>query len=119
MTPAALVDGFFEQHSIADPAERAGVLANVITDTAEFHGLQVRLIGREQIQAGPVGANHLVRTSRVQQRDQWIRWDWEYRNPDGVPERAPDDSVYGGIGIGRIAEDGRLDLIVPFLGNRP
>ena len=88
-------------------------------DAAEFHGLQIRLVGREQIQAGPVGTSQLVRTSRVQQRGPWLRWEWEYRKPDSTPERAPDGSPYGGTGIGRVADDGRLDLIVPFLGTRP
>ena len=119
MEPADVVDGFFEQHSTADPAERARILDSVITDTAEFHGLQVQLIGRRQIEAGPVGTSHLVRTSHVQQRGQWIRWEWEYRTPNGETERAPDGSVYGGTGIGQLADDGRLELIVPFLGVRP
>ena len=119
MEPSALVDGFFEQHSMADPVERARVLERVVTDTAEFHGLQVRLVGREQILGGPVGTSRLVRTSQVQQRDQWLRWEWEYRKPSGEPERAPDGSTYAGTGIGRLSEDGRLDLVVPFLGTRP
>lgn len=119
MEPADVVDGFFEQHSIGDPAERARILDAVITDTADFHGLQLHLVGREQIQAGPVGESRLVRTSRVQQRGQWLRWEWEYQQPNGVPERAPDGTTYGGTGIGLLADDGRLQLIVPFLGIRP
>ncbi len=119
MDPADLVDGFFEQHSEADPAERARILEAVVSDGAEFWGLQIHLVGRDQIQAGPVGTSRLVRTSRVQQQGPWLRWEWEYRKPTGEPERAPDGSTYGGTGIGRVAEDGRLDLIVPFLGTRP
>lgn len=119
MDAEGLVDGFFEHHSVADPAERSRILEGVITDTAEFHGLQIHLVGREQIQAGPVGTSRLVRTSRVQERDRWLRWEWEYRKPDGAPERTPDGSTYGGTGIGRVADDGRLELIVPFLGTRP
>jgi hypothetical protein len=119
MDPADLVDGFFEHHSTADPTERARILDIVVADTAEFYGLQVHLVGREQIEAGPVGTSHLVRTSRVQQRGRWLRWEWEYRKPDGAPERAPDGSTYGGTGIGMLADDGRLQLIVPFLGSRP
>lgn len=119
MEPADLVDGFFEQHSTPDPSERARILDTVITDTAEFHALQMDLVGREEIQAGPVGTSRLVRTSRVQQRGRWLRWEWEYRMPDGEPERAQDGSRYGGTGIGLLADDGRLKLVVPFLGTRP
>ena len=119
MEPADLVDGFFVQHSEEDAGERARLLEQVVADDAEFHGLQMLLVGREQIQAGPVGTSRLVRTSRVQQRGPWLRWEWEYQKRDGEPERAPDGSVYGGTGIGHVAGDGRLDLIVPFLGTRP
>ena len=119
MEPSELVDGFFEQHSTTDPAERARILDAVISDSAEFHGLQVHLVGRRQIETGPVGTSHLVRTSRVQQRDRWLRWEWEYQKPNGEPERTSDGSAYTGTGIGLLADDGRLQLVVPFLGTRP
>lgn len=119
MEPADLVDGFFEQHSVADPAERARILEAVVSDGAEFYGVQVHLVGREQIQDGPVGSSRLVRTSPVEQRGPWLRWEWEYQNLDGRMERAPDGSAYCGTGFGRVTEDGRLNLIVPFLGYRP
>ena len=119
MEPAELVDRFLEHHSVADPAERAAILADAITDNAEFHGLQINLVGRDQIQAGPIGTSHLVRTSPVQQRGRWLRWEWEYRKPDGRTEMADDETPYGGAAVAMLADDGRLQLIVPFLGQRP
>lgn len=119
MTPATqLVDDFFASHSITDPDERGALLQSVLDPNAEFHGLQVTLIGIAEITEGFTGEASLVRTSPVEERGSWLRWEWAYHDPDGRPLQADDGTAYAGVAVGRVSGD-RLDLVVPYLRNRP
>lgn len=117
--PAQLVDRFFRAHTATDPGQRRDLLVGSVENTAEFHGLQVDLAGLDELIDGFVGDHHLVRTSSVDVRGSWLRWEWAYQSDDGVTATAEDGSEYAGVAIGRLGEHDRLVLIVPFLGSRP
>lgn len=116
---AETVDRFFAAHTIDDDAARRHELENAIAPSAEFHGVQIVLRGLDEITEGFRGENRLVRTSPVEQRREWLRFEWVYETPDGAQATGPDGSLYGGAAIARLAPDGLLDLVVPFLGTRP
>ncbi len=117
-TATELIDSFFASHSITDSDERRARLTRSLDPAAEFHSLQVTLIGIDEITEGFVGEARLVRTSPVEMRGSWLRWEWAYHDLDGQTLTAADGTGYAGVAIGRMSGD-RLALVVPYLGNRP
>ena len=113
----ALIDAFFRAHTTEDDELRAELLESAITDDFEFHGLNIDLMGRDAVFEHFRGQNRLVRTTHVDRRGSWFRWGWEYQTPDGLAQADADGTPYAGMGIGQIAPDGRLKLVVPFLGS--
>ena len=109
-----LVDAFFAAHS-APIGERGPLLDAAVSDDAVFDGIQARLEGRAAILRDFTGDSRLVRTSPVQRRGRWLRWSWEYRTRDDEVATAADGSPYAGMAVAHLGDDGRLDLIVPFL----
>ena len=112
----ALVDAFFRAHTADNDALRTALLDDAVTDDVEFHGLNVDLMGREAVFEMFRGVNRLVRTTHVDVRGSWLRWGWEYQTEDGLAEADADGTPYAGMAIGQVAPDGRLKLVVPFLG---
>ncbi len=113
--PEDVVDAFFAAHGEPDDEARRSQLEESVSEDVEFHGLKVTLIGRSALEEGFRDAGSLNRTSGVEQRGEWLRWGWEFRGPDGeVP--MVDGVAYQGAAVGRLSDDGRLALIVPFLG---
>lgn len=114
-----LVDRFFEAHSTADPGDRRRLLVSAVEPPAVFDGLQRRLEGLDELVDGFVGDHHLVRTSSVDVRGRWLRWEWAYQSDDGETAIADDGSPYAGVALGELGATGLLGRIIPFLGMRP
>lgn len=117
-----LVDRLFELHRTTDDAQRAKLLSEIVTDDIEFRGVSAQFDGVDEFDAGfraDVMEAVLVRTSGVEEHDNWLRNTWEAQDEDGAPVTDEDGTVYGGLQISEITDDGRFRRIVPWLGVEP
>lgn len=115
MTPEHTVDQFLRLHSMTSDADRADLLAEIAVSDVVFDGIEVFAQGHAEILAAFRGAEELVRTSAVQVRGRWLRWSWEGR-VGGTVVRRDDGAPYSGVAVARKSDDGRLEMVVPFLG---
>jgi hypothetical protein len=110
-----LIDGYCAAWSEADPARRAGLLAEVWADDASYTDPRAHAAGIDQLTAhiGRILASRpgakVVRTSAVDSHHGLVRFAWRVVQGDGtmLPE---------GIDFAELSPDGRLARIVGFFG---
>lgn len=120
--PEDLIDNLFELHGTTDDAQRAKLLSEVVTDDVQFHGVSAQFDGIDEFDAGfrnDVMGAALVRTSGVDEHDGWLRNTWQLVDEDGTPVTDEDGTVYGGLQVSEVTDDGRFRRIVPWLGVQP
>ncbi len=119
-TTTRLIDQLFDLHHEPDPDRRRKLAADLLADDIAFHGVSATARGIDGIlEVFKSDGEKLVRTSGVDQHDQWARVAWEARDPSGQAITLDDGSPYGGPAVFELADDGRIRLIVPFLGDVP
>jgi len=112
------VDTYLQMWNETDAARRADVIRAAWIDTGHYidplmegrghDGLSAMVDG---VQAQFPGAR-FRRTTGVDQHHALVRFGWELVAADGAV-------IAGGLDIGVVADDGRLDRIAGFLGDLP
>ena len=115
-----LMDRLYAIHSEEDESRRKPLLDATVADDIEFYGLQVQTKGRAEFARNfRDGGTRLARTTPVEHRYGWLRCGWQLLLADGKPAAAADGRLYAGLQISQLTTDGRIRLIMPFLGLTP
>lgn len=119
MDHETLIDQFCALHHESDPDTRQQILAAITTEDVAFHAIQGDAFGREAMDRFYHTDGSLVRTTPVEERRGWIRCGWEYHKPDGTVPILDGGQPYAGQLVAHVADDGKIDVAIPFLGFGP